>query len=464
MTDEELAQAALAAVDAKGPAEPPPGFSDRVLAARRGTRAVSVRASAAVGAGLAAAAVAAFALVISQRGSNAHGSARTQGRQTVLLDRRGVAVAEGGSLLRWSVAANGEARVEQEHGDVFYRVEPGGPFTVSLSGVAIAATGTCFRVEEQMGVPGKMALSAAAGALVSAVVVSVYEGRVQVRTPQGGVELAAGERAEVQPGGAPRVVPIALSATPSSLLATPPAESGQASREELVAHERASNAQIAALQTRVRELTTEREKLASRIATSPGHRREEGEEPDENGLPPGNKTHDFTPDELAAMAKSCEVRIDMPPLGHEPWKMSPELGARMRLSDDEQAAATTVVNKIRTDAQTYLRGLYLQTTGDQAGADNLSAMTLGQEILHKSRPEDVDAARKKIALERAGMSPRPADPNIGTIPERYFRYLTSLGDTVQQELEPVAGAQQAGRLRDAIDGMRMHMNGCKDER
>ncbi len=458
MSEEKALRELLAAWPAE---EPPAGFADRVLAARKRARSAPRR-----GLGLAAvAALVICALLWVRRPSPAHGRAAPLTRESVPIARRGIAVVEPGAALRWSVAPTGAARVEQERGDVFYRVEPGGPFVVTAGGAEITVVGTCFRVEEAMNVTGRMALSAAAGAIAGAVVVSVYEGHVQVRSPQGGVELAAGERAEIRPDAAPRAEPMAVSKTLPALLATPVAESAQASREELAARDTASRAQIAALQGRVRELEVERTTLASRIATGPigrGGDFEPGDSP-AAGLPPRDKTHDFTAGELSAMAKQCELRIDTPPLD-DTWKMSPELGARLHLSDDEQAQTTAAVNGVQKSAIAYLRGLYVAATGDQAGADNLNPMTLGQELLHKSRHAEVEEARRKIAQERAGLVPPPADPNSGTIPERYFRFMAGLGDSLQAQLEPVAGAQQAGKLRDAIDGMHMTMNGCKDER
>ena len=52
------------------------------------------------------------------------------------------------------------------------------------------------------------------------------------------------------------------------------------------------------------------------------------------------------------------------------------------------------------------------------------------------------------------------DPGAGTIAERYFRLLVSVGDSLQRELEPALGAQQAGRVRDRVDGSRTMMVGC----
>jgi len=72
------------------------------------------------------------------------------------------------------------------------------------------------------------------------------------------------------------------------------------------------------------------------------------------------------------------------------------------------------------------------------------------------RRETRPAPREEIARERAGFPPNPA----GTIVERYFRYLTSVGDSLQRALEPGLGAQQAAAIRDAVAENTSSMSGC----
>ena len=95
-------------------------------------------------------------------------------------------------------------------------------------------------------------------------------------------------------------------------------------------------------------------------------------------------------------------------------------------------------------------------SGDAAGADTLDPQSLMHEILEKSPPAAVQAARTEIARERAGMPPLPS----GTIAERYLRYLTTVGDSLQSALEPALGAQQAGAVRDALATSSSVMSGC----
>jgi hypothetical protein len=79
-----------------------------------------------------------------------------------------------------------------------------------------------------------------------------------------------------------------------------------------------------------------------------------------------------------------------------------------------------------------------------------------QEILEKSPPAAVRAAHTEIARERAGLPPSPS----GSIAERYLRYMTSVGDSLQHALEPALGAQHAATVRDALAQSSSVMSGC----
>lgn len=423
---------------------PPPGFASRVLAARKRSKLPAY---------VAAALCACLALLGLWRalGRPATGAAETVRRESIALHGRGVAVAEAGSSLRWTVERSGAARVAQDAGDVFYRVEPGGPFLVGARGVEIVVTGTCFEVEV---VPMRSLLSAAAGALVaSAVVVTVYEGKVVVHRGEATAQVFAGQQARAEPDGSVAIVEAqrqkALPAPPPS--AAEPAQAA-ASREQLIERERAARQQLAGLQERVSFLEKEAAALRARAGDDEPHGPAD--------LPPNSKFHDFTAAELQAMAENCEVRADLPPLDGPTWKLSPEQGARLHLADDEQARVSAAVNKVRDQTIAKLRALYAEASGDAAGAAALAPSTLGTQILQKAPAADTALARARIARERAGLEPPPQDPGAGTIAERYFRLVMSVGDSLQRELEPALGAQQAGRVRDRVDGSRMTINGC----
>jgi len=60
------------------------------------------------------------------------GEFRASERQSVKLGRRGLAVAEAGAHLSWEILAGGAVRVEHRGGTVFYRIDPGTGFEISV--------------------------------------------------------------------------------------------------------------------------------------------------------------------------------------------------------------------------------------------------------------------------------------------------------------------------------------------
>lgn len=105
-------------------------------------------------------------------------------RTTVDIGERGVAVAEPGAELSWSVDRQGSARVEQLRGDVFYRVDRARSFVVHTPAGNVAVIGTCFRV--------------AIDQRDANVVVTVYEGSVLFADKSGGTaRVDAGGSIEV---------------------------------------------------------------------------------------------------------------------------------------------------------------------------------------------------------------------------------------------------------------------------
>src|SRR5262249_13838709 len=179
----------------------PAGFADRVLAARRAPAPRRPRwVLATLAAGLAAALVAA----LWHRGGIEKGTVAVLERTEIPLGRGAVAGAEPGAALAWGVD-DGAARIEQTRGDVFYRVERGGPFVVATPAGTVTVKGTCFRVEvTEM---KQAVIGAAVGAAaMAAVLVTVYEGRVLLANEHGATEVRAGEKARAQAGETPAAV------------------------------------------------------------------------------------------------------------------------------------------------------------------------------------------------------------------------------------------------------------------
>ncbi len=188
MSDDELDALLDDAVSAMPVREPPEHFADRVMAARAPVREPRWWPTVIA---IAAAVVAAVALMW-PRAEDVTGEMSAEVRTTVVLGTRGVAVAEHGAKVEWAVTRNA-ARVEQRAGEVFYRVDEGGPFVVHTPAGDIRALGTCFRVEVEPVVNGSHLKGAIAGAVLSAaVLVVVYEGEVSVANAHGEMRVKPG--------------------------------------------------------------------------------------------------------------------------------------------------------------------------------------------------------------------------------------------------------------------------------
>jgi hypothetical protein len=415
------------------PPPPPAGFADRVLAARRAAPTVRPPAPTplprplVIAALVVSAACAGAVAMAALRGLDgapdpARGSSQGDTRRSIALGGRGVAVAEAGAALAWTV--DGAARVEQTSGSVFYRVEPGGPFTVVTPAGEIRATGTCFAVEIQPMMPARsILLSGAAGAALAAIaVVSVYEGGVIVvgtAASPGERRVAAGERVELGTRPDPAAAPVAGA--------------------DVLARDQAQRARIAALEQQVATLT------------------ESTREPAWIDLPPA---------ELAKLAAECRVLMDAPSIFEsEPGTIEPALGARLGLSAADVAAVDAVIRDVHGDYREQLRALYVEVTGDSAGAEALSPRALFQEIEDKSAVDEGPRARRRIARERAGLEVPPADGAGQSALERALRAQLAVGDATERGLAAHFGAERAHALRrgNEIFENRGSFGGCPRE-
>lgn len=434
------------------PAGPSPDFAERVLAARRAAPSAPAALPrrgwplwTAIGT---AVAVVALLLGWPTRAPVTASSAVTAvGRRSIALGGRGVAVAEDGAVLRWQRVGS-SASVTQDRGDVFYRVDPGGPFTVHTPAGEVRVTGTCFRVE----VPSmkswmKSLVGAAAGAAVStAVVVTLYEGNVLVVSPAGSAPLAPGERAVLIAGQAPQVQPAAGPEVRIDLPDDPPAT---ITREQLLARDRAQREQLAQLATRIRQLETDPRPVVKK----------------HGGLGGGESWVDPTQDELLAFAKDCRVQIDLPPVMRgTPMRISPETARAVGLDDAQLAEANQVFVELAADWRNRVRAWYIEGTGDAQGADQLSAEGMGQELQDKAAEGEADALQRRISHERAGLMAPPGPNAKLSAFERYFRALADLGNEAERWLAAKIGRDQAHAVRANSGGwpMRMAMAGCPD--
>ncbi len=457
----ELSAAERALLARWQPPGPPADFAARVLAPSPARRAGPARW---IGATAVAAVATVTALVAWWPSSSATATVAAAqprriavARETVPVGARGVAVVEPGAALAWQQVGRAIV-VGQDAGDVFYRVDPGGPFTVVTPVGQVKVTGTCFRVEIIMSPTKHALLGGALGAVVAtAAVVTVYEGKIIVVGDRGTQVASAGERTTLRPGAAPS--PEAAPDRPpvgggpaTIALTLPAAPTDATTRDELLRRDTIQREQLAMLAKRVQEL----ERGGGGGPGRPGGPR---------GLGEGSWL-DPTPAELAAWAKECRVRIDLPPVMRgEAMKIPPDWAHDAGLTDVEVATANQVFADLATDWTRRVRGWYVEATGDAGGADALSAQAMGQELQEKAAPNEPQALSKRIAHERAGLVPPPDDLAKASPFERYFRAMAGLGEEAERLLADKLGAEKAHALRAHEGGwpMRMDMAGCDDD-
>jgi hypothetical protein len=340
-----------------------------------------------------------------------------------------VAVAEAGARLRWRVRS-GDARVEQSQGSVFYRVEHGGAFVVSTPAGDVTVQGTCFRVEVEP-MKKQSLLAAGVGAVAATtILVSVYEGRVLLANEHGKATLSAGEQASARAGEAPVPVGNAQNdavAQMNGALASNSAAEGL-TRDQLLQRSEAQRAELDKLRARVHELEA---------GGGSGDKKKDGD-------------HSFfepTKDELQAMAKDCKLKWDRPGIGVNPQTMGPQRASELGLSEQERAEINRVNAELNQRVLTQLRALYVEVTGDKAGADSLTPQALEEEIEQKSPENVVQQTYFRLSHERAGLQAPPAD-SAGQPPvERLMRMMTTLGDDYEQKLGAAIGPDRAHQLR-----------------
>jgi len=314
-------------------AEPPPGFPDRVLdrvprAALSGPppRRASVRAWLAahplrwLALPALALAVAAVFLPWAPRPAR-DGDVIAAEPRVVSIGERVVAELSSGAHVRWS----GD-EVEQDSGEVTYRVVPGGRFRVQTPHGSVTVLGTVFRVsvaerDESGGEPMKKrwAIAGASAPLGALLLVSVERGSVLLSKGESELVLRAGQAGSIGADGVPRVESAAPAAAADSQAA-----------------ERARARQVA---DAVRRHAARRREAARAASPAPA-------------APPASKQ---TPDQDVAFALR----------GHE---RAPEQPAPAPLSDEEARRREYIQRTMREQYYPVARDCYQELLGRQPTA------------------------------------------------------------------------------------------------
>ena len=107
-----------------------------------------------------------------------------------------------------------------------------------------------------------------------------------------------------------------------------------------------------------------------------------------------------------------------------------------------------------------MRSLYIEVTGDTAGAETLSSEAMRREIEDKSPPGEHNLILQRVAQERAGLATPPADLSKTSALERLMRASFQLGDQSEAALAQRLGAERAHAIRGDGWGARWELGGC----
>ena len=169
-----------------------------------------------------------------------------------------------------------------------------------------------------------------------------------------------------------------------------------------------------------------------------------------------------TKDELLQMAKECQVRWDTPELTIPPATMRDEFALEAGVNDDERRDYDRVAAEFSQKMMAQLRSLYVEVTGDKAGADSLTAPAIISELRDKSPKAVVQEAYWRLSQERAGLIPVSTNTTGASAFERFLRLEMGSGDDFENALAATIGATRAHALRteEGSWGNRLMLGGC----
>lgn len=107
-----------------------------------------------------------------------------------------------------------------------------------------------------------------------------------------------------------------------------------------------------------------------------------------------------------------------------------------------------------------MRSLYVETTGDTAGAETLSTDAMRREIEDKNPPGEHNLILQRVSQERAGLAMAPTDLSKTSTLERLMRASFQLGDQAEAGLARRLGPDRAQAIRGEGWGSRWELSGC----
>jgi ferric-dicitrate binding protein FerR (iron transport regulator) len=424
-------------LEAWGAEEPSKGFADRVVAAaKREETARSKPRAARVFAGLllAAGVAAVVGFGVHKGRVDAHGSVTADERQEVRVGARALAVLEKGAHVKW----DGDA-IEQDEGDVFWRVEPGARFVVHTPAADVTVKGTCFRVNVRDGedeMDRKSVVSGAVGAVIAATaMVGVYEGKVAVSHAGQSVDLTAGQTAEAGPGGVKRVgggAPDEVSPDPAAAQGTEGERALTMANANLADNVRDYRRKLEAIEAQKKKLEKELAEAQAKLA--------------DGGVP--RSEYDLSPQELKELAKEGEVRMRVPCGGPKgDYAMSPGDLSKLGLAPQDGPILQAAYQKSHDRSWGVVGPLCSQALGgiDVSHIGQQACVSILMNMASEKSPAGYDEDVREVAEILAGTRPPP--PPGAAMDPLMTAYLALAQETtsIQSDLTQSLGPDDARR-------------------
>ena len=174
------------------------------------------------------------------------------------------------------------------------------------------------------------------------------------------------------------------------------------------------------------------------------------------------KMYNPTQEQLREAAKNCELSFAVPTALASGGYVTEAKAEQLGLAPEEVTAMTQALDDARDRGRDRLEAIYVDATGDESGAAELSVDAMRAEILNKAVPDDLTESRQRVVKERAGILDAPA-PGEGSPVERYYRHeLQQAADAYSS----VSGSVGEDRAYEVLGTLRMSManySDCSDE-
>jgi hypothetical protein len=416
---------------------PPQDFVTRVVekatrpAASNRRRHVGVAAVSALGL-LAAGIVATFYFQAPSRGD-----VRAEIRKEVSLGGHGIAVLEPGAHIRWSGTV-----VEQDAGEVFYRVNPlrAGTFVVHApDSVDVAVHGTCFKVnvEEPMN-KRDVAMVTAGAAMATAVFVGVYEGKVFASQRGSSVSLSAGEAARADQTGLHSAGSVAEAEVETSRARAEASSSLHQANRSLAD-------QVSEYRKRMTRIEDERAALAGRLAETEEKLKSDGKA---TGAPKHN-AFDLSKDDWAEMAKTGDIKARIPCAPRKLANVTSEQLQKLSLAPDDVPVLQEVYRSTHEWLEARVRPYCLEVIGRADIVDKLGPSQcahMARDLLTSSDDPGMAEALKQVGEIMAGQRAAPrAGEKVHAI-VGMFLPIAQVNGVFEKKLAEHYGPEEAHRL------------------